>query len=166
MDCIVISVHDMILQSSTALFCKFLTHQQAENMLMYDPAVCKLLLNMIVLLSNALDDLLHCHYPLSHQQVGSKQQWEAAGHRLLPIQVVSVGVTMSNVWGGCYHCYLVGAAPAAAAFLVAPSSAASALNLELQAVPAEVAVGRDDVVGYYQLLSNRNFIKVLCNKSS
>lgn len=31
--------------------------QQAENMLMYDPAVCKLLLNMIVLLSNALDDL-------------------------------------------------------------------------------------------------------------
>lgn len=75
-----------------------------------------------------------------------------AGHRLLQTQVVNVGVMMSNVWGGCYHCYLVDV-DAAAAFLVAPPSAASALNLELRAVTAGVAVaaGRDAVVGYYQL---------------
>lgn len=132
-------------------------------MLTHDPAVCKLPLNRIVLLSNALDDLQHCHYSLSHQQVGSKQQWEAAGHRLLQTQAESVAVMTSNVWGGCYHCYLVdAAAAAAAAFLVAPS-AASALNLALQGVTAGVAVaaGGDAVVGHYQLLCNINLVKVI-----
>jgi hypothetical protein len=66
---------------------------------------------------------------------------------------------MSNVWGGCYHCYLV---DAVAAFLVAPS-AASAPNLELQAVTAGVVVaaGDDAVVGHYQLLCNINLVKVI-----
>jgi predicted aspartyl protease len=73
---------------------------------------------------------------------------------------------MNNVWGGCYHCYLV---DAGAAVLVVPPSAASALNLELQTVTAGVvaaAGGGDAVAGYYQLLCNINIVTVLCNDSS
>jgi hypothetical protein len=68
---------------------------------------------------------------------------------------------MSNVWGGCSHCYLV---DAGAAVLAVPS-AVSALNLELQAVVA-AAAGGDAVAGYYQLLGNINTVTLLCKDSS
>jgi hypothetical protein len=69
---------------------------------------------------------------------------------------------MSNVWGGCYHCYLV---DAAAAFLEVPPTAASALNLELQAVTAGVvaADGGDAVAGHYQPLCNKHTVTVHLN---
>jgi hypothetical protein len=75
------------------------------------------------------------------------QKGEVAGHMLLQILAVSVGVMMNNVWDGCYHYYLVDAA--AAAFWVAQQPAVSALNLALQVVTAEAGVV-DAVVGYYQ----------------
>lgn len=76
------------------------------------------------------------------------QQGEVAGHMLLQIQAVSVGVMTNNVWDGCYHYYLVDAA-AVAAFWAAQPPAASALNLEFQVVTAGAAVGIA-VVEYYQ----------------
>lgn len=71
-----------------------------------------------------------------------------AGHMLLQIPAVSVGVMMNNVWDGCYHYYLV---DAAAAFWAAQQPAVSALNLTLQVVTAEAGVV-DAVVEYYQFL--------------
>lgn len=78
------------------------------------------------------------------------QKGEVAGHMLLQIPAVSVGVMMNNVWDGCYHCYLVDAAAAAvaAAFWAAQQPAVSALNLALQVVTAGAGVA-DAVVEYY-----------------
>jgi hypothetical protein len=92
------------------------------------------------------------------------QQVEVAGHMLLQILVVSVGVMMNNVWDGCYHYYLVDAAAAAASWAAQPS-AASAPNLELQVVNAGAAAG-EAVVEYYQLLCNISRVKVMRNESS
>ena len=79
------------------------------------------------------------------------QKGEVAGHMLLQILAVSVGVMMNNVWDGCYHYYLVDAAAdaaAAAAFWVAQQPAVSALNLALQVVTAGAGVA-GVVVEYY-----------------
>jgi len=78
------------------------------------------------------------------------QKGEVAGHMLLQILAVSVGVMMNNVWDGCYHYYLADAA-AAAAFWAAQQPVVSALNLALQVVTAGAGVA-DAVVEYYQFL--------------